>query len=86
MKSRIVVDPKILGGKPIIAGTRIPVYLVLELLAAGVTEDKILKDYYPSLTKESIRVAIKYGAEVVKGEEIRFLGEKRDKVYAAVIR
>lgn len=81
-----MVDPKILGGKPIFAGTRIPVYVVLELLAEGVTEGKILKDYYPSLTKESIRSAVKYGAEVVKGEEIHFLAQKRDKVYAASIR
>ena len=83
--AKIIVDPEILGGKPIFAGTRIPVYLVLELLASGLTENKILKDYYPHLTKESIRAAVKYGAEVVKGEEIHFIEKKRDKVYAAVV-
>ena len=83
--AKIIVDPKILGGKPIIAGTRIPVYLVLELLASGLTEDKILKDYYPHLTKASIRAAARYGAQVVKGEEIHFFEQKRDKVYAAVV-
>jgi uncharacterized protein (DUF433 family) len=83
--AKIIVDPKILGGKPIIAGTRIPVYLILELLASGLTEDEIIKDYYPHLTKESIRAAARYSAQVVKGEEIHFLEQKRDKVYAAVV-
>lgn len=85
MKQKIIVDPKILGGKPIIAGTRIPVYLILELLASGLNEAKILKDYYPHLTKESIRAAVRYGAELVKGEEIHFLEKKRDNVYAAAV-
>ncbi|MBI5072291.1 DUF433 domain-containing protein [Candidatus Woesearchaeota archaeon] len=45
MKSKIVIDPKILVGKPVIAGTRIPVYLVLNLLAHGKTIQEITEDY-----------------------------------------
>ena len=83
MKQKIVVDPKILGGKPVIAGTRIPVYMILELLATGVGEEKILKDYYPQITKGAIRAAVKYAARAIAGEEIHFLDTKRDQVHIA---
>jgi len=66
---RIVVDPRIMGGKPVIRGTRIPVYLILELIASGWTIDKILKEY-PHLTREDIQAAIMYAAKVLKEEII----------------
>ena len=53
LKKRIIVDPKIMVGKPVIAGTRIPVEHILKLLAQGLTVDDIL-DEYPRLTKEDI--------------------------------
>ncbi len=56
--NRIIVDPKILAGKPVIKGTRIPVYLVLNLLANGYDFDKII-DAYPRLTRQDIEAAIK---------------------------
>lgn len=84
--NKIVVDPHILGGKPVIAGTRIPVHMVLDLLASGMSYGEIVKEYYPSLTKASIQAAIKYAAKVVEGEEIRFIGKKRDKAYEASFR
>ncbi|MEK7558753.1 MAG: DUF433 domain-containing protein [Patescibacteria group bacterium] len=83
MKQKIVVDPKILGGKPVISGTRIPVYMILELLATGASEKKILKDYYPQITKDAILAAVKYAAKTVAGEEIHFLDTKRDKIHIA---
>jgi len=55
--NRIIVDPKILAGKPVIKGTRIPVYLVLNLLANGYDFDKII-DAYPRLTRQDIEAAI----------------------------
>ena len=58
---RIVVNPRILGGKPIIEGTRMSVEFVLELLASEVTEDEILEDY-PHLTKEDIHTCLRYAA------------------------
>lgn len=56
---RIVVDPEILLGKPVIAGTRIPVYLVLNLLANGYTFERIVQAY-PGVTFEDIKAAIEY--------------------------
>ncbi len=60
-KNRIVVDPKIMGGKPVIKGTRIPVYFILELLSNGWSIDDILREY-PYLSREDILAAIKYAA------------------------
>lgn len=86
VQDKIIVDPNIVGGKPIIAGTRIPVHMVLGLLGSGMTTSEILKEYYPQLTKASIQAAVKYAAKVVEGEEIRFVEKKRDKIYEASFR
>ena len=74
MKKTIVVDPKILAGKPVLAGTRIPVYLILNLLAHGYNFDRIVKAY-PVLTKEDIKTAVKYSESRMKREEIKFLNQ-----------
>lgn len=64
-KERIVVDPKILVGKPIIKGTRISVEFILELLVNGWTFEQLLENY-PPLEKEDILAAIEYSMELVK--------------------
>jgi uncharacterized protein (DUF433 family) len=64
---RITSNPNIFGGKPIINGTRISVEFVLELLAAGVTEDEILSDY-PHLKREDIQACLQYAADSIKNE------------------
>ena len=56
---RIVVDPETIAGKPIIRGTRIPVDLILKLLAQGISFKEILEDY-PHFTKEDIQAALLY--------------------------
>ena len=61
----IVVDPDIMLGKPIIAGTRITVDLILEKMAAGETIDQIL-DEYPQHTKEGILAALAYASDAMK--------------------
>ena len=61
MEERIVVNPKILGGKPIIKGTRLSVEFILELLASNVSEKDILEDY-SHITKEDIQACLKYAA------------------------
>lgn len=63
MKSLITRNPKILGGKPIIAGTRMSVESVLELLASGMEIKEILKEY-PFLKKAHILTTIKYAAKL----------------------
>lgn len=63
MKDKLIQsDPSILGGKPVITGTRITVELILEKLAAGETVEDILKAH-PRLTKEAVRAALAYAAE-----------------------
>ncbi len=66
---RIVVDPKIMVGKPIIKGTRIPVDAIIMRIADGMTIDEILKDY-PKLTRKDVEAALEYSAMVVRGEDI----------------
>ena len=71
---RIIFDPKILGGKPIIKGTRISVEFILELLSSGMRMEEILKEY-PHLKRPDILESISYAARSVKHEEIRFLNK-----------
>jgi uncharacterized protein (DUF433 family) len=66
---RIVVEPKVLAGKPIIKGTRLAVEFVLELLANEWTEQRILENY-PQLTHEDITAALSYAARVLKEETV----------------
>jgi uncharacterized protein (DUF433 family) len=66
---RIVIDPKIMFGKPVIKGTRITVELILRKLAAGMTEADILA-HHPHLTLEDIRAAAAFAADHLASEEI----------------
>ena len=70
MKERIEVNPNIHFGKPCVAGTRIPVQSVLELISEGFSFAEIIRDYYPELQKEDIQASIKYAIDVVASEEI----------------
>jgi len=67
--SRIILDPSVLTGKPVIRGTRISVDLVLELLASGWQEVLILKEY-PGLEHEDILACIRYAQEIVQSERV----------------
>ena len=64
-KKLIVSDPAIMMGKPVIAGTRITVELILEKLAAGETMEQIL-EAHPRLTHEGINAALAFAADVLK--------------------
>ncbi len=66
---RIIVNPKVMGGKPVVKGTRITVEQVLKLLAQGLTTEEILKDY-PHLSKDDIAAVLLYAAKVASEEEI----------------
>ena len=65
----ITIDPKIMVGKPVFTGTRIPVDLILRKLAQNTNIREILKDY-PRLKKEAIQAALWYAGEVIDEEEI----------------
>ena len=73
--NRIVVNPKIMVGKPVIKGTRIPVYMIVKQIAQGMTTEEILEDY-PRLKKEDIKAALLYCAEVIEDETILPIIEK----------
>jgi uncharacterized protein (DUF433 family) len=66
---RIILDPSVLTGKPVIRGTRISVDLVLELLASGWNESTILHEY-PGLEREDILACIRYAQEIVREERV----------------
>lgn len=68
-QSRIILDPSVLSGKPIIRGTRISVDLVLELLASGWDDSTIIKEY-PGLRREDILACIKYAQEIIRSERV----------------
>ncbi|MCD6422540.1 MAG: DUF433 domain-containing protein [Elusimicrobia bacterium] len=73
--NRITVNPKICHGKPIIKGTRIMVWQILDLLENGCSFDEIIKDYFPRITKKDIRACIHYANSIIKNEEIVFSKE-----------
>jgi len=62
---RILIDPRILAGKPIVRGTRLSVDFLLELLAQGWTKEQLLQNY-PQLTSEDIQAVLQYAADVLK--------------------
>ena len=70
------VDPKVQHGKPCFRGTRIPVYVVLELLEGGVPAQEITgKDYYPNLSLDHVRAALHFAAEYAKNQEVLYFQE-----------
>jgi uncharacterized protein (DUF433 family) len=70
---RIEINPKILLGKPIIRGTRIPVELIVRLVAQGWKNEEILKEY-PALKEQDIKAALFYAEKVLEEEEFFSLG------------
>jgi len=69
-KNRIVIDHRIHFGKPCVAGTRIPVESVLELIQEGITFESIIESYYPELQIEDIKACARYATHLVKDEEV----------------
>ena len=66
---RIVVNPKILGGKPIIKGTRISVSLILDLFSSGMNAKEIVMEY-PHLTEKDVFAAARYAASLLGKEHV----------------
>ena len=76
---RIVANPEILGGKPIVEGTRLSVEHILGLLASGMSNQEIIADY-PELSEESIRVVLAYAARALQNDIIIEVVSSRDGV------
>jgi uncharacterized protein (DUF433 family) len=70
MKDRIAINPNIHFGKPCVAGTRIPVQAVLELVRDGIPFEQIIKDYYPDLHVDDIRACVQYAIEILAVEDL----------------
>jgi uncharacterized protein (DUF433 family) len=68
-RDHITVDPQILVGKPVVKGTRISVELVIDLLAAGWTQQQIL-DSYPTLKADDVRACLAYASEILHSEKV----------------
>ena len=76
MYARIVSDSAVLGGKPVVKGTRISVELLLELFASGATRADVLKSC-PHLAAEDVQEAFGYTADVLKHDRVIPLAEQR---------
>ena len=74
---RIVANPGILGGKPIVEGTRLSVEHILGLLASGMSNQEIIADY-PELSEESIRAVLAYAAQALQNDIIIEVVSSRD--------
>jgi uncharacterized protein (DUF433 family) len=70
MSDRIVTQPEVHFGKPCVAGTRITVENVLELVREGIPFAEIAQDYYPDLTIDDIRACVQYAIDVVSLDDI----------------
>ena len=67
---RITIDPQIHFGKPCVAGTRITVQGILELINTGISFPEIIRDYYPDLVIEDIHACLQYAIALVAAEDI----------------
>jgi uncharacterized protein (DUF433 family) len=70
-KTRIVIDPKIMGGKPVIQGTRVPIQVIVGALAGGMTVEEVCKEYRVSV--EDVQAALAYAAEALAEEKVHAL-------------
>jgi len=70
MMERIEVNPEVHFGKPCVAGTRIQVQNVLELIEEGISFNEIVQDYYPQLDIEDIKACVRYVVNLVAAEEV----------------
>jgi len=68
-EDRIVIDPEVRHGKPVIKGTRVPVDIILGSLAGGMSVEEVAEEY--GITREDVLAAIEYAAKIVAKEEIK---------------
>ena len=69
LMERISINPKVMVGKPVIRGTRIPIDLIVKMLAQGIAEQEILLEY-PRLEADDIKAALAYASVVLSNEEV----------------
>ncbi len=69
-KDRIILDPNVHFGKPCVAGTRIKVEDVLELVGEGIPFAEIVDKYYRDLSMDDIKICVRYALDIITSEEI----------------
>ncbi|MGL6095214.1 MAG: DUF433 domain-containing protein [Fimbriiglobus sp.] len=74
MTDRITADPLVHFGKPCVAGTRIPVQSVLELVREGLGDAAIRRDFYPDLSADDVRACVQYAIDMVALDDLRPVG------------
>ena len=74
LTDRIEINPRVMLGKPVIRGTRIPVELILRKLSEGASEADLL-DAYPTLKRDDIYAAMRYAADTIAHEEVVVIGK-----------
>ncbi|MBI2860288.1 MAG: DUF433 domain-containing protein [Chloroflexi bacterium] len=67
VRERIIIDPRIQHGKPVIRGTRVPVARIIAELAGGMTREEIMREY--EITAEDVGAALAYAADLVEADE-----------------
>jgi len=73
----ITVDPNVCHGKPVVRGTRIMVWQILDLLGDGLGIKDIITQYFPQLKENEIKACIEYANQLVKNEEVYFAQERK---------
>ena len=68
-EERIIIDPEILVGKPVIKGSRLSVEFIIDLLAQGWSEGDILRNY-PGLTHADIQACLSYASDILRAEKV----------------
>lgn len=68
-QERIILDPKVLVGKPVIKGTRISVELVIDLLGRGYTTQQVIEQY-PHITAQDVQACLAYASDVLRSEKV----------------
>lgn len=69
LQERIVIDPQVMTGKPVVKGTRIPVELIVRMVAQGIAQEEILLDY-PNLQPADVQAALWYAVSLLNQEEV----------------
>lgn len=67
MNERIIIDPEIQHGKPVIKGTRVPISRIMGGLAGGMTKEEIIREY--QVSEEDIKAALEYATQLIEDEE-----------------
>jgi uncharacterized protein (DUF433 family) len=67
-RQHVHIDPEVLGGKPVLRGTRVPVQVVVGSLAGGMTLEEVCEEY--GVTEDQVRAALAYAAEIVASEVV----------------